>query len=82
MAMKPTDLSRIEKLVALYYKPLFRFAVRLCGSPAEAMALTQRTFRMAFDYSRTLPVPANSSAWLSAILLNKFMEDRTRSHRP
>ena len=80
MAMRTNDLSRIEKLVELYYQPLFRFAERLCGSPVGAMVLTQRTFRLAFDFSRTLPVPINNRAWLFAILLNKFLEGRLRSH--
>ena len=74
MAMQTTVLSPIEKLVELYYLPLFNLAVRLYGDPAKAMVLTQRTFRLAFDYSRTLPVPANVRAWLFAILFNKFME--------
>jgi DNA-directed RNA polymerase specialized sigma24 family protein len=80
MAMRTTDLSRIEKLVELYYLPLFRFAERLCGSPAGAMVLTQRTFHLAFNLSRTLPVPANVRAWLFAILFHKFLEDRPRIH--
>jgi len=78
--MRPNNLSQIEKLVELYYPPLFRFAERLCGSPVEAMALTQRTFRLAFDYSSTLPVPADNRAWLSAILFNRFLEERPRLH--
>ncbi len=76
--MRTTDLSRIEKLLELYYPPLFRFAKRLCGSPAGAMALTQRTFRLAFDYSRTLPVPTNVRAWLFSILFHRFLEEHPR----
>jgi len=79
--MQTSDLSRFKKLVELYYPTLFRFARRLCGSPAVAMALTQRTFREAFDTSRTLPVPANRRSWLIAILFYKFLEDRPRIHR-
>jgi DNA-directed RNA polymerase specialized sigma24 family protein len=80
MAMRTGDLSRIDKLAELYYLPLFRFAEYLCGSPVGAMVLTQRTFRLAFDFSRTLPVPINNRAWLFAILFNKFLEGRLRSH--
>ena len=78
--MQTNYLSQIEKLVGLYYRPLFRFAKRLCGSTTEAMVLTQRTFRVAFDRSRTLPVPNNNRAWLFAILLNTFLEGRLRNH--
>lgn len=74
--MRTNNLTRIEKLVELYYQPLFRFASRLCGSPAEAMVLTQRTFRLAFDYSRNLPAPINNRAWLFSILFNNFLEGR------
>jgi len=74
--MQTNNLNRIERLLELYYQPLFLFARRLCGSPAEAMVLTQRTFRLAFDCSRTLPKPINNRAWLFAILLNKFLESR------
>ncbi|MEJ0091480.1 MAG: hypothetical protein WDM80_17265 [Limisphaerales bacterium] len=69
-------MSPIENLLEAYYQPLFRFATSLSGNPAKAMILTQRTFRLAFDFSRTLPVPNNVSAWLFAILFNKFLEDR------
>ena len=81
MAMKTTALSPIEKLLELYYQPLFRFATLLSGNPTNAMLLTQRTFRLAFDFSRTLPVPTNVRAWLFAILFNKFLEDRLQGSR-
>ena len=80
-AMRTTNLVQIEELVEKYYLPLFRFAARLCDSPANALILTQRTFRLAFDRSRTLPVPSNSRAWLFTILFAKFLESRPRSCR-
>jgi hypothetical protein len=81
MVMQTTVLSPIEKLVELYYLPLFNLAMRLYGNPAKAMVLTQRTFRLAFDFSRTFPVPTNVRAWLFAILFNKFMEGIPRVQR-
>ena len=71
--MKTTELSRIEKLEKKYYRPLFQFAEDLCGDPVKAMVLTQRTFRLAFDYSRNFPVPANKQAWLSTLLFDRFL---------
>jgi len=71
----------MDKLVERYYEPLFRLAIRLCGNPAQAMVLTQRTFRLACDFSRTLPVPANVRAWLCAILFNTFLHSRPRTRR-
>ena len=81
MVMQKKATNSIEKLMKLYYPPLFGLAMRLCGNPAKAMVLTQRTFRLAFDFSSTLPVPANVRAWLLAILFNKFMEGIPRSRR-
>jgi DNA-directed RNA polymerase specialized sigma24 family protein len=76
--MRKNNPTQIEKLVEDYYLPLFRFAARLCDSPANALILTQRTFRLAFDRSRNLPVPNNRRAWLFAILFAKFLEGRQR----
>ena len=80
-AMKTTALSPIQKLLELYYQPLFRFASLLSGDPANAMMLTQSTFRVAFDFSRTLPVPTNVRAWLFAILFSQFLEGRPHISR-
>jgi len=82
MVMHKKSVSTpIDKLMKLYYPPLFGLAMLLCGNPAKAMVLTQRTFRLAFDFSRTFPVPANVRAWLFAILFNKFMEGIPRIRR-
>lgn len=75
MQTTKTELSQVEKLMELYYQPLFRFAERLCGSPARAMVLTQQTFRRAFDQGHGEPLPANSRAWLYSILFHHFLED-------
>jgi DNA-directed RNA polymerase specialized sigma24 family protein len=76
--MQTNELSQFRKLVEANYPTLFRFASRLCGSPTEAMALTQRTFREAFETSRDLPIPANIRSWLFAILFHRFLEARPR----
>ncbi len=76
--MRTTDHSQIDLFVELYYLPLFRFAALLCNNPANALILTQRTFRLAHDRSRSLPVPTNVRAWLFTILFSKFLEDRPR----
>ena len=81
MVMQTTLLAPIEKLMELYYLPLFGLAMLLCGNPAKAMVLTQCTFRLAFDVSRTLPVPANVRAWLFTILFSKFLEGLPRAQR-
>lgn len=79
--MRTTKPTQIEQLVEDYYQPLFRFAAQLCESPAQALILTQRTFRLAFDRSRSLPAPNNSRAWLFTILFSKYLAERPRIHR-
>ena len=79
--MRTTNLTQIEQLVEEYYQPLFRFAARLCDSPANALILTQRTFRLAFDRSRNLPVPNNRRAWLFTILFSKYLAERPRTYQ-
>ena len=76
--MKPNAGCPIEQLVERYYQPVFHFAVQLSGDPVGAMILTQRTFRVALDRGRSLPVPANRRAWLITILFHKFLEARRR----
>jgi len=78
LVMQTSVLSRIEALVNLHYVSLFHFALRLCDSPARAILLTQRTFRLALQRSRSLPVPANTRAWLLSILFHEFLENRPR----
>jgi DNA-directed RNA polymerase specialized sigma24 family protein len=77
--MQTTARSPIAKLLTLHYLSLFRFANRLCGSPERAMELTQRTFRLVLDRSRSLPVPANVRAWLLSVLFHEFLEARPTS---
>jgi DNA-directed RNA polymerase specialized sigma24 family protein len=76
--MEKKNQKRLEKFVELYYQPVFRFASRLCGSPAVAMLLTQRAFRAAKDRSKELPVPTNVRVWLFTILFNDYLEHRSR----
>jgi len=78
--MRTTNPSQVEQLVELYYQPLFHFAAQLCESPAQALILTHRTFRLACDRSRSLPAPNNFRAWLFAILFSKYLAERPRIH--
>ena len=80
VSMRTTKPTPIEKLVEAYYQPLFRFAARLCGSPAQALILTQRTFRLALERSRNLPTPNNRRAWLFTILFAKYLAERRQTN--
>jgi DNA-directed RNA polymerase specialized sigma24 family protein len=74
--MQTTIAPRFNQLIELYYQPLFRFAAALCGSPEPALALTQRTFRVARE--RDAAAPANIKQWLFTILFREFLEHRPR----
>ena len=76
--MQTTIAPRFNQLIELYYQPLFRFAAALCGQPECALALTQRTFRVARKRSDRRPAPANIKQWLFTILFREFLEHRPR----
>lgn len=75
---KVSQMDQFNQFIDRYYQPLFRFAAELCGSPARAMLLTQRTFRQAFERDHSFPVPGNVRAWLFTILFHHFLENRSR----
>jgi DNA-directed RNA polymerase specialized sigma24 family protein len=77
--MKAIANCPVETFVELYYQPVFRFAARLCHNPLEALALTQRTFGVALERRRHLPVPRNARAWLITILFHQFLNSRLNS---
>ena len=66
---------RSNQLIELYYLPLFRLAASLCGTPEAALALTQRTFRRAFERGAKSATPANVDLWLFTMLVLEFLED-------
>ena len=77
--MQTTIAPRFNQLIELYYQPLFRFAAALCGSPEPALALTQRTFRVARERGAAVAAPANIKQWLFTILFREFLEHRPRA---
>src|SRR5262245_44931825 len=66
---------RSNQLIELYYLPLFRLAASLCRTPEAALALTQRTFRRAFEREAKCAAPVNVSLWLFTMLFLEFLED-------
>jgi DNA-directed RNA polymerase specialized sigma24 family protein len=79
--MTSVNPTPIAPLVERYYKSLFRFAAQLCGSPGQAMLLTQRAFQQAFRQNQGRPLPANARAWLCALLFQEFLESGSRTRR-
>ena len=72
--MHTTKPPRFNQLIEQYYPLLFRFAASLCGTPEAALALTQRTFRRAFERGVKSAAPANVRQWLFTMLFLEFLE--------
>lgn len=65
--------ASIEMLVAAHHAVLYRYALRLTGSPADAEDLTQQTFLTAQTRLDQLRDPQCGRSWLFSILRNAFL---------
>ena len=77
---KPGSPQTIQRLVEDYYVPLYRYAYRLSGSPADAEDLTQEAFCKAQLNFSQLRDPARAKPWLFSILRNAYLH-RLRADR-
>lgn len=74
MAMDDGQPARIlPELVEQYYTVLYRYAVRLTGSTADAEDCVQQAFLTAQRKIDQLRDPANAKAWLFAITRNVYL---------
>ena len=65
-----------ETLVAGYYEPLYRFAISLTRSEADACDLAQQTFYMWAAKGHQLRDPSKVKSWLFTTLHRAFLESR------
>jgi RNA polymerase sigma-70 factor (ECF subfamily) len=65
-----------ETVVADYYEPLYRFAISLTRSEAEACDLAQQTFYMWAKKGHQLRDPSKAKSWLFTTLHRAFLETR------
>jgi RNA polymerase sigma factor (sigma-70 family) len=70
---KATHLE-FENLVALYYRDLYRFAMRMARSDADALDLTQQTFLVWAKKGHQLRDAANVKSWLFTTLRREFLQ--------
>lgn len=77
--MNSTD--QFETLVGAYYEPLFRFAMSLTSSEADAADLTQQTFYTWATKGHQLRDFSKAKAWLFTTLHRAFLEGRRRQTR-
>jgi RNA polymerase sigma-70 factor (ECF subfamily) len=70
-----------ETVVAAYYEPLYRFAISLAHSEADACDLTQQTFYMWATKGHQLRDPSKVKSWLFTTLHRAFLETRRSQNR-
>ena len=71
----------LVELIHAHHAAVYRYAVRLCGCPAEAEDLTQQTFLIAQRKLQQLREPDRAAAWLLAVLRSCFLKS-IRKARP
>jgi RNA polymerase sigma-70 factor (ECF subfamily) len=78
MAMAEEEFAR---LVDAHYGALFRFAVSLTRSEADASDLTQQTFYIWAAKGHTIRDRAKAKTWLFTTLYREFIRARRRDQR-
>lgn len=63
----------LHDLIDAHYQALYRYAVRLSGSPADAEDLTQETFGKAISRLGQLRDAERARGWLFRILRNAYL---------
>jgi RNA polymerase sigma-70 factor (ECF subfamily) len=66
----------METVVAGYYEPLYRFAISLTRTEADACDLAQQTFYMWATKGHQLRDPSKVKSWLFTTLYRIFLESR------
>jgi RNA polymerase sigma-70 factor (ECF subfamily) len=70
-----------EQIVSQHYKPLYRFALSLTGSEADACDLTQQTFYVLAAKGHQLRDRSKVKGWLFTTLHREFLSLRKRETR-
>jgi len=73
------DADHFEQIVARHYEPLFRFALSLTRSEADAQDLTQHAFYVWATKGSQLRDQSKAKAWLFTTLHRAFLTSR-RTH--
>src|SRR5262245_10073425 len=70
-----------EYIVSRHYEPLYRFAVSLTCSEADAVDLTQQTFYICATKGHQLRDRSKVKSWLFTTLHREFLNTRKRALR-
>ena len=75
------DNAEFEQLVALYYKPLYQFAVSLARDESDACDLTQQTYCIWAAKGHQLRDASKVKTWLFTTLHREFLGIRRKQTR-
>ncbi len=70
-----------DRLVSRFYEPLYRFALSLTHSEADACDLVQQTFYLWATRGHQLREPAKVKSWLFTTLHREFLQAHRRQER-
>lgn len=77
----PPDEQTFEEAVSAYYEPLYRFALGLSRSEADAADLTQRAFERFGEKSSVLRDKTKTKTWLFTTLYRDFLQQKRHTSR-
>ena len=77
----PPEEQTFERAVTSCYEPLYRFALGLSRSEADAADLTQRAFERFGEKSGALRDPSKAKTWLFTTLYRDFLQQRRHATR-
>ena len=75
------DPSFFQQVVGLHYEDLYRFAMSLAKSSADASDLTQETFYVFAEKGSQLRDKAKAKSWLFTTLYHEFLRRRRKDGR-
>lgn len=77
----PPSEQAFEEIVSAYYEPLYRFALGLSHSEADAADLTQRAFERFGEKSGSVRDVSKTKTWLFTTLYRDFLQQKRHSTR-
>jgi len=77
----PPREQTFEEAVSAYYEPLYRFALGLSRSEADAADLTQRAFERFGTKAGSLRDQAKTKTWLFTTLYRDFLQQKRHATR-
>ena len=77
----PPSEQAFEEIVSAYYEPLYRFALGLSRSEADAADLTQRAFERFGEKSGSVRDVSKTKTWLFTTLYRDFLQQKRHSTR-